>query len=155
MSIENEEYKVYAETPETYLGYSRIDNFGSNEQIHQDELTTYTAPSELFDNQFAYAGDWTVMAKYAQPQKNALLTYNFSAKEVYLVMRPRIEGTSAKVKVYVDGALKFFGKDSISGTVTIDDDRLYNIISLPAPGRHLLKLQFLDDNAEIYAFTFG
>lgn len=47
------------------------------------------------------------------------------------------------------------GEDVASGVVTIDSDRLYKLIRLPVTGNHLLKLKFLDDNLELYAFTFG
>jgi hypothetical protein len=42
-----------------------------------------------------------------------------------------------------------------NGIVTIDADRLYTLIKLETPGQHLLKLKFLDNNLELYAFTFG
>ena len=43
----------------------------------------------------------------------------------------------------------------INGIVTVNGDRLYKLIKLPTPGAHIIKLEFLDDNAELYAFTFG
>lgn len=79
---------------------------------------------------------------------------NFEAKEVFLVMRPK-EGMTAQVKVFVDGALQYFGEDNHDGIVTVDTDRLYRLIQLPEPGKHLLQLEFQDDNVEVYAFTFG
>ena len=41
------------------------------------------------------------------------------------------------------------GDDVINGVVTIDGDRLYKLIKLPAIGTHMLKLEFLDGNAEL------
>ncbi len=151
--INNPIYQVQANTPETYLGYARIDNFASPERIKKDTLGSYTTPERLGLNQFAYEGDWNVMGEYANPQKGAKLVFNFDAKEVFLVMRTK--GTPAIVKVYLEGKMQYFGEHNINGIVTVDKDQLYKLINLPSPGRHLLRLEFEDSNAEVFAFTFG
>ena len=90
------------------------------------------------------------------PQKGASLVYNFDAKEVFLVMRP-INGNS-KVKVFLDGKpvdSTNGGSDVVNGEVTVDTDRLYNLIKLNDGQRHMLELDFEDSNLELYAFTFG
>lgn len=43
----------------------------------------------------------------------------------------------------------------LAGVVTVDSDRLYNLIKLPSPGEHTLRLEFEDSNVELFAFTFG
>ena len=151
--INNPTYQVQTKTPEIYLGYGRIDNFASPEQIKQDAPGAYTAPVNLSSNQFAFAGNWNVMDEYSNPQKGAKLVLNFESKEVFLVMRTK--RTPAKVRVYLDDKMQNFGEDNNNGTVTVDTDRLYKLINLPSPGRHLLRLEFDDNNAELYAFTFG
>ncbi len=152
-SINNPTYKIQAKTPEIYLGYARLDGFASPEQIKQNTLSTYSSPANLGSNTIAYAGNWNVMEEYANPQKGAQLLLNFESKEVFLVMRSK--GSTAKVKVYVDDKLQYFGEDSTDGIVTVDKDTLYKLINLPAPGKHILRLEFEDDNAELFAFTFG
>ena len=104
-------------------------------------------------NEFAFAGKWNVMEEYANPQKGSILTLNFESKEVFLVMRSK--GAPAKVKVYVDGKMQYFGEDNKSGVVTVEKDTLYKIINIPNSGKHILRLEFEDDNTELYAFTFG
>ncbi|MBP7967283.1 cytochrome c biogenesis protein DipZ [Candidatus Woesebacteria bacterium] len=151
--INNPTYQIQSKTPEIYLGYGRIDHFASPEDIEKNTLGQYTAPSNLRYNEMAYEGDWNVMEEYANPQIGAKLHLNFDAQEVFLVMRSK--GSPAKVKVYIDDTTQFFGKDVINGTVTIDVDTLYKIIKLPSPGNHNLRLEFEDNNAELYAFTFG
>ena len=151
--ISNPIYQIQSKTPEIYLGYSRIDNFASPEQIKQDALGTYTVPFNLGSNQVALEGNWNVMEEYANPQKGAKLHLNFESEEVFLVMRTR--GNPAKVKVSIDGKIQDFGEDNASGVVTVDSDRLYKLINLSTPGRHILRLEFEDNNAEVYAFTFG
>ena len=93
------------------------------------------------------------MEEYANPQKGSRLYLNFESKEVFLVMRTK--GAPAKVRVYLDGKIQYFGEDNINGVVTVDADRLYKLINLPTPGRHILRLDFEDNNAEVFAFTFG
>ncbi len=151
--INNPTYQIQASTPEIYLGYGRIDYFASPETIKKDALALYSAPERLGNNQMAYAGEWNIMEEYANPQKGATLTLDFNSKEVYLVMRTK--GTPAKAKVFVDGKLQYFGKDNRDGVVTVDKDTLYNLVDLPTPGKHTLRLEFEDNNAELYAFTFG
>lgn len=143
--IDNPQYQIYAQTPETYLGYGRLDRFASNEQVVPNQSATYTLTGQIPDDDVAYQGTWTVTQQYANPQKGANLYLNFSAKNAYLVMNPKT-GT-AKVNVYLD--------DKLQKTITIDADKLYELINLSTPGRHVLRLEFLDNNTEVYAFTFG
>lgn len=152
-NINNPSYQVYAETPEIYLGYGRIDNFASPEPIIPDKVFSYTSPSTLPKNNVSFEGKWLVMEEYATPQKGAKLYLNFEAKEVFLVTRT--SGNPAKVKVYIDDKIQYFGEDNKSGIVTVEGDRLYKLINLPAPGRHILILEFEDSNAQLFAFTFG
>lgn len=151
--INNPRYENYAQTPETYLGYGRISRFTSPEQIAENAISSYTAPQEIAANSVAFTGKWGIMKEYANPQKGATLSMNFEAKEVFLVMRSK--GNPAKIKVFLDGKMQYFGADNKNGIVTVDSDTLYKLINLPSPASHRLRLEFEDNNAELYAFTFG
>ncbi|KKQ73682.1 MAG: hypothetical protein US96_C0056G0008 [Candidatus Woesebacteria bacterium GW2011_GWB1_38_5b] len=151
--INNPTYQIQAKTPEIYLGYGRIEHFASPETIKKDTLGTYSTPTNLGSNEVAYEGSWNVMEEYANPQKGSTLTLNFDSKEVFLVMRTK--GAPAKVKVYLDNKMQDFGEDNINGVVIVDNDQLYKLINLSTPGRHILRLEFEDNNAELFAFTFG
>lgn len=151
--ISNPEYQIYAKTPELYLGYGRIEYLSSPEKIIRDKLSAYTIPVTLPDNHFAYSGQWNLMKEYSNPQKGAALELDFDAKEVFLVMRSK-QGQS-QAKVTLDGEQKFMGVDVKDGVVTVSADTLYKLINLDTPGKHKLRLEFLDSNTEIYAFTFG
>ncbi|KKS83179.1 MAG: hypothetical protein UV59_C0047G0001, partial [Candidatus Gottesmanbacteria bacterium GW2011_GWA1_43_11] len=52
-----------------------------------------------------------------------------------------------QVEIYLDNKLL--------NTVSVNTDRLYDLIKLDAPGAHELKLKFLNSGTQIYAFTFG
>ncbi|MBT4124004.1 MAG: cytochrome c biogenesis protein DipZ [Candidatus Pacebacteria bacterium] len=151
--ISNVDYKIKSRTPETYLGYERVAGFASLERVSRNKKNIYTLPSKLGSNLFAYEGEWTFLSEYSSPEEGSKLHLNFESKEVFLVARPK--GGESRFKVYLDGELKSLGEDVIDGFVTVDSDKLYKIINLPASGRHELQLEFLDSNIEVYAFTFG
>lgn len=151
--IDNPDYDNYSRTPETYLGYGRIANFASKEKILPDQPKEYSFPTVLGKNNVAYEGVWTVAEEYAKPEPGARLKIDFEAKEVFLVMRT--SGEESKVRVYVDGEMKYFGSHNEDGTVYVKEDMLYKLIKLPIAGRHELLLEFVDGDVELYAFTFG
>ncbi|MBI3576927.1 cytochrome c biogenesis protein DipZ [Candidatus Gottesmanbacteria bacterium] len=144
-STNNPTYTVAARTPETYLGSRRIDRFASPEGIDPNVKKTYSIPKSLPSTFFAYGGEWIVGDEYAMPTKGAQLVFHFDSKEVFLVMRPKLD--KGKVKVTLDGKLV--------SEITVDTDRLYELVKLEVAGDHTLTLEFLDDNLELYAFTFG
>ncbi len=155
--VDTKTYNVMAQTPETYVGYNRIGSFASSQQIANDQPATYTIPSSIPDDSFAYGGTWTVGGEQASPETGSTLAFNFDSMDVFLVMRPKSTAPS-KVKVLLDGAIvgsDSAGSDVQNGVATVADDRLYRLIHLAKPGRHLLQLEFLDANAEVFAFTFG
>lgn len=157
--ISNPESKIYALTPETYLGFGRMEYLASPENVVENGSATYSAPANLPQNQFAFIGGWDVMEQYSNPAKNSQLILNFESKEVYLVMRPKNPEQPGKVRVYLDekqvSETGSAGENVINNEVTINSDSLYKLIKLQDPGKHTLKLEFLDANTEVYAFTFG
>lgn len=153
VEINNSTYQVLSKTPEIYLGYGRIEYFSSPELIKKDSISMYSTPERLSHSTFSYEGEWNVTKEYANPQKGANLFLNFDAKEVYLVMKTK--GASSKVKVYLDNKQQYLGEDVDKGYVIVNKETLYKLIKLPTPGNHLLRLEFEDNNAELYAFTFG
>ncbi len=148
MPVKNPTYQVNTQTPETYLGLNRLGALSSPETPTTTGASqTFTAPDPVPYNTFAFVGLWTESPERAIPDTGASLVYHFDATDVYLVMRPKVEGTPGKVQVYMDGKL--------TDTITVDTDRLYTLIKLPKQGEHLLQMNFLDGNLELYAFTFG
>lgn len=130
-------------TPETYLGYGRMENFVG--QLLQDQVEKYAIDRDLELDQWGYIGEWEVGEERAVAVKDAALEMRFSAKEVYLVMNPGDSG-SGMVKVFVDG--------EEMDSVTVDSDSLYTLVSLEEHSEGLLRLEF-DPGVEVYAFTFG
>lgn len=144
-------------SPETYLGSSRMQYYypnGNTGNVNQ----SFTLSDNLSQDSFSLGGEWNIVNDNAVTGKNAVLNYNFSADKVFLVLRPG-SSKNAKVKVILDGKLidsSNAGSDVQNGEVTIDSDRLYNLIDLKGnPGNHILKLEFEDIGIEVFAFTFG
>jgi cytochrome c biogenesis protein CcdA/thiol-disulfide isomerase/thioredoxin len=130
-------------TPETYLGSSRSERSDSsgNPQL----------------NYFSLNNKWDIQPEFAKANKGAILQFHFIAGHVYLVMHPNHPGD--KVKVFLDNKLintNQSGKDISSSTITLDSDRLYEIVDLHGKNEeHLLRLEFENEGIECFAFTFG
>ncbi len=151
--ISNPTYSIYARTPETYLGSARMEFNTSPERISPNIFKTYSVPTSIPNNRFAYNGEWLIKDEYAAPKKGSKLLINFNAKNVYLVSRPN--GNTCSYKINLDTSDTYYGEDVNNGVVTVDKDRLYRLINLKDPGNHLLTIEFLDDSCEVFAFTFG
>ena len=154
--VANPSNEIQARTPELYLGYGRIQYLASPEPLVKDSPAAYSAPGNLPQNFFSYQGIWELGEERANPSEGSGLRLNFEAKNVFLVISPK-QG-SGRFEVLLDGERvnsSDAGEDVVDGTVVVESDRLYDLIHLQTPGRHLLELRFLDGNLALFAFTFG
>jgi cytochrome c biogenesis protein CcdA/thiol-disulfide isomerase/thioredoxin len=129
-----------AVTPESYLGYSRLDRNGGDLPA-KDEEHAYTFPRGLLANELAFGGVWKLEEERAMAGLSAGLRLQYRARNVYLVLTGK--GT---VDVLVDGKPE--------RTVRVASDRLYTLVERQKLGDHLLELHFSPGLAA-YAFTFG
>jgi cytochrome c biogenesis protein CcdA/thiol-disulfide isomerase/thioredoxin len=128
-------------TPESYLGYARLDRFANGGAAFDLEYD-YRFPAHLPQDFLAYAGRWTVEPSRIVADTNARLRLRFQARDIYLVL-----AGSGRVRTFVDG---HEGRTVVvSGT-----PRLYTIARFPKVRRGLLELRF-SRGLEGYAFTFG
>lgn len=159
MPINNPDYQINAQTPETYLGYQRMEYLVPTQEISENSNFNYVAPNNIPSNKFAFNGVWNVTEEYSRASLGANLQINYDAGEVYLVMSPKSGATSGKVKVFLDDKpvsdVGAAGESVVNSEVTVNEHTLYKLIKLQNPGRHILKLEFLDGNTQVYAFTFG
>lgn len=152
----DEEQRAERRTPETYLGLDRIARFASAERAAAGERA-YTIPNTLPKNSFAYGGTWSLDSERATTKDKAVLELRFIGNKVFLVMAPP-HGSKGTVKVFLDGMLAEVnaGVDVREGIVTVDADRLYELIDLRwLSGEHTLRLEFETPGLSAYAFTFG
>jgi len=128
-------------TPETYLGYQRIDRFVG--PIVPGRERTYQFPTEpLGSDEMAYAGRVKVEQERLVAGQGARLRLQFLAREVNLVL-----GGRGKLEVLLDGKPQT--------TLTIGGEpRLYNLLDLAGVHEGLLELRFTP-GLTAYAFTFG
>jgi cytochrome c biogenesis protein CcdA/thiol-disulfide isomerase/thioredoxin len=128
-------------TPESYLGYARLDRFANGPPI-VDTAARYRFPQRLGQDELAYAGTWTVEPSRIVAGADARLRLRFQARNVFLVL-----GGRGIVNVLVDG--RRLRTVHVSGT-----PRLYTLARFPRPTRGLLELR-ASPSVEGYAFTFG
>jgi cytochrome c biogenesis protein CcdA/thiol-disulfide isomerase/thioredoxin len=131
-------------TPETYLGYGRLEKLEGSE-VQPDVEAEYAFPDSLPFNGLAYAGRWRVEEERIVAGRDARLRLGFTARTVNLVLG--IDGRPGAVEVYVDGKRQ--------GRVEVRRDDLYTLATLPGPAQNrVLELRFAP-GTQAYAFTFG
>lgn len=129
-------------TPESYLGYLRLDRF-LNSRLAADVESDYRFPEHpLPPDYLAYEGRWTVEPERIVAGSGARLRLRFQANDVFLVL-----AGSGQVAALVNG--RPLRTIRVSGT-----PRLYTIARFPRLRRGLLELHFSPGVAG-YAFTFG
>jgi cytochrome c biogenesis protein CcdA/thiol-disulfide isomerase/thioredoxin len=128
-------------TPESYVGYDRLDNAVGSSVVH-DKATTYRPPSTIPSNSLAFGGTWTVHQEEATAGSDATLGLQFTANNVYLVMSGR-----GSVGVALDG--RHVTTLSVGGI-----PKLYTLLSGAALQTGELTLT-VSPGVEAYDFTFG
>jgi thiol-disulfide isomerase/thioredoxin len=148
------------ESPETYLGYEQAQNFASPGGAELDEPRTYVAQDQLRLNQWALSGDWTVeRGASVLNRADGGIALRFHARDVHLVMGPRLRGTALPFRVLIDGeppgAAHGLDVDE-QGHGQVDQQRLYQLIREPRSiADRTFEITFLAPGVEAYAFTFG
>jgi cytochrome c biogenesis protein CcdA/thiol-disulfide isomerase/thioredoxin len=140
-------------TPETYLGLARAERF---DPPPGTGTRTYAAPGKLATSHFALSGTWHETAEAATAGIGAAIHASIVGKDAYLVLSPPKGGTG-KVTVELDGkpiARDRAGADVHDGSVRVDRQRLYHLVSAPGVEQHALTLR-LSSGVSGYAFTFG
>ena len=144
-------------SPETYLGSTRMQYYFPTGSL-SNGTQNFTLSDSLNPNSFSYGGQWTIKDDNAVAGNNAILNYNFNASKVYIILRPNGTGLNT-VKIFLDGKVidpQVSGADVKNGIVTIDSDRLYNIVNLgQKTENHIIKLEFTTPGIQAYTFTFG
>jgi cytochrome c biogenesis protein CcdA/thiol-disulfide isomerase/thioredoxin len=127
-------------TPETYLGSARIERYRGL-PVTENRVVSYLFPPRLAQNELSYAGEWRIGPERAVASANARLRMHFVARDVYIVL-----GGKGRVRVYVAGRP--------AGSIQVDSDRLYTVVSSVKRRDALLELRF-SPGVNAYSFTFG
>jgi cytochrome c biogenesis protein CcdA/thiol-disulfide isomerase/thioredoxin len=146
-------------SPETYLGYARQQNLVSPEAIKRDAASHYSAPHALKLNQWGLSGTWLVSAEAAAVQASGgTISYRFQGRDLHLVLGT-LNGKPVRFRVTLDGAAPGadHGADiDAQGNGVIREQRLYQLVRQRGKiAVHTFRIEFLDADAEAFAFTFG
>ncbi len=137
-----------SQTPETYLGYSRIENFLNLGELEINKAKSYTKQRSV-GNYWSLEGDWSLSLEYAIAQNDlGKLSMKFNAREVYLVMGSDV-GKSINIKVFQED------KEISSTDIAILNYGLYTVVKSP---EFLTDYRLEITNAkgvQMHAFTFG
>ena len=150
-----------AQTPETYLGYSRAEKFSNLPDVVQNQSAQYTLDTNLNSNEWSIGGIWQVAEKDLMSKADEnILTLKFNAKEVYLVMSPTDPNTPKNVKVDINlnGAplQNVEGEDvNTEGYIIVDTPRLYKVVQSQDFLNNAILELVIPVGVTLNAFTFG
>jgi thiol-disulfide isomerase/thioredoxin len=146
-------------SPETYVGYSRAENFQSGE-VTRDRAATYQVPATLQRDQWGLAGSWEVQGEKAVLAKApGRIVFRFHGRDLHLVLGPAESGAPIRFKVTLDGAEpgEDHGVDTdAQGNGVVREQRLYQLIRQSRDMRdRTFTVEFLDPGVQAFSFTFG
>jgi thiol-disulfide isomerase/thioredoxin len=142
------------QTPETYFGTSRAQNYAGSPALNNG-TASFTPAASLAQNQWTLGGTWNIAAQpITTVSGDTSLSFNVAAKDVYMVAS-NANGASDMVNVSLpDSVAGQFGSDAPGGTVSVNSARLYHIVSLKAFGSTNVTLH-VPSGVALYTFTFG
>ncbi len=148
------------QSPETYIGYHRAENFASPGGFNQNEAQVYEAPPNLKLNEWALAGKWQDERQIATSlAASSAIVFRFHARDLHLVLGPSKAGKPIRFRVTIDG--KAPGADhgvdtDADGYGTVTEDRLYQLVRQHgAIQDRTFRIEFLAPGVQAYSFTFG
>ncbi|MEO5646669.1 MAG: redoxin family protein [Candidatus Paceibacterota bacterium] len=142
-------------SPETYFGAARNEYLATGTQ-RRVGVQVLTIPATIQDNELYLDGTWNFQDQYTENTTvNAHIQYKYNAKHVYFVASAKNPVT---IKITQDGKPlgAAAGKDvNADGTVTIKENRLYDLINNADYGAHTVQIEVVNAGLDAYTFTFG
>jgi thiol-disulfide isomerase/thioredoxin len=147
------------QSPETYIGYARSENFASGPQV-RNAAHSYTAPSTLQRNQLGLAGAWTIAPQSATLMRApGSIVFRFHARDLHLVLGPAAGNKPVRFRMTIDGSPPGaqHGMDTdAKGNGMVTEQRLYQLVRQKgAVTDHTFAIKFLDPGVQAFSFTFG
>ncbi len=148
------------QSPETYIGYARAQNFASPGGFNQDDPQLYRTPAELDLNQWALAGKWKDEDQVATSlDAGSSISFRFHARDLHLVLGPGVDGKPVRFRVTLDGQAPGVdhGVDTnADGYGVVTENRLYQLVRQHGSIHdRTLRIEFLTPGVRAYSFTFG
>ncbi len=132
------------ESPETYFGSLRNEYLRNGEKNTTGEQVFPVVIRGPEAHRLYMQGTWNIQPEYAESVELSGITYEYKAKEVYVVASSENPVT---VTVMQDGVRV--------NTITVQEDRLYVLVENPSVGQHTLELKISEPGVKLFAFTFG
>lgn len=144
------------QTPETYLGNSRTNNFSSPEKMAKD-IINFSLPKFLPTDHWALSGKWRIEdERIVSMEAGAKLQLNFTAGKTFLVLGTQNKKPlKATLTLNGEAISAIAGKDAPNGIITVKNQTLYELVNQKSVKNGLLEITTLDAGIEAYAFTFG
>ncbi len=147
------------QSPETYVGWRRAENFVDDKGAANDVAHDYAAATPAL-NQWGLTGNWTVGPEHAVLNgPDGGVYYRFHARDLHLVLGPGADGKPVRFQVTIDGKPPGDGHGvdtDAQGNGSVTEQRLYQLVREPGPvADHMFEIRFLDPGVQVYAFTFG
>ena len=130
-------------TPEIYFGSARNDLL-ANGLAKRSGLQTLEEPQTLLPNRLYLTGDWNFTKEFAESRSQAQIILQYDAKDVYFVASA---DDPVEITIVRDG--------QTLGTVTVQEERLYELIIGNDYGEHLIEIFIEAPGLKAFTFTFG
>jgi cytochrome c biogenesis protein CcdA/thiol-disulfide isomerase/thioredoxin len=148
------------QSPETYIGYARAENFASPGGLNQNDSQAYRTPDGLKLNQWALNGNWKDEDQVATSVgADAGISFRFHARDLHLVLGPLADGKPVRFRVTMDGHAPGaeHGLDTdAEGYGNVTGDRLYQLVRQHGNIQdRTFRIEFLAPGVRAYSFTFG
>ncbi len=150
---------IPGQTQETYLFQRGRDFFANPEGLKGFATEDYVLVEDPSENFWSFGGRWEVTSENSVCKSDTCkLNIKFRSKNVYLVATPPANGGSSKVEVRLNGELipnELAGSDVVDGIMEINEDKMYNVVSLQAYETNQLLTFTVPENTQLNVFTFG
>jgi len=146
------------DTPELYFGYQFARaQLGNPEGFKPDQVVTYTISENatIAPNRIYLDGDWRNNADHMELQSGeGRIVLSYSAKAVNIVAGGKGDLYISEDRSNLTGSSR--GLDvSEKGAVSIDGQKLYNLVMHEQYGKHQLVIDVTGKEFQVYTFTFG
>lgn len=137
-------------TPETYLGYGRMQSFATPDNINQETPVLFNYPSSLALNYWALSGTWIIFRDNIEATTaGSSIKLHFNAAKVYAVMGAPTKPIDVTVTVTLEGKVLSTKKMHINHT------QLYTLVELKDVQVGTVEIRTEQPGLEMFTFTFG
>jgi thiol-disulfide isomerase/thioredoxin len=135
---------IRPESPEVYFGAFRNELL-ANGDTSKIGIQNLVNSGSINLNKLYLIGSWNIQEEYSQNiNSGSRVIFKFKARKVNIVAE---SDKPSKARILLDGKMV--------SEINIQNSQLYEIISLPEQGEHILEIILEDPNIRLYTFTFS